>query len=188
MQQRNSGTSIFYTRYVEVFQLDEAFEDWWDSKTKFTPVGRFSAFWSEFLCKQQEGQMGIFIDEIDSTLSLDRSKFSTDDFFAALRSVYNDQADNEELRRIQFCILGVAAPNDLMDDPARTPFNVGRPIVLDNLQLEDCDPLLPGLSGFASSPEKLIRAILDWSGGQPYLTQRICQEISKETAVEDAGF
>ena len=168
------------------FQLDEAFEDWWDSKAKFTPVGRFSSFWSEFLCKQQEGQMGIFIDEIDSTLSLDRSKFSTDDFFAALRSVYNDQADNEELRRIQFCILGVAAPNDLMDDPARTPFNVGRPIILDNLQLEDCDPLLPGLRGLASSPEELIRAILDWSGGQPYLTQRICQELSKETAVEDA--
>ena len=167
------------------FRLEDAFEDWWDTKDKFTPVGRFSAFWKEFLCANTQEELGIFIDEVDSMLSLDKEKFSTDDFFAALRAVYNEQADNIDLRRIHFCILGVAAPDDLMDDPARTPFNVGRAIQLNNLQESDAQPLLYGLERFQASAIDILRRILYWSGGQPYLTQRLCLEVSKESEIRN---
>jgi len=47
----------------------------------------------------------IFIDEIDSVLSLD---FSINDFFALIRACYNHRVDNLEYNRLTFCLLGVA--------------------------------------------------------------------------------
>jgi hypothetical protein len=35
-----------------------------------------------------------------------------------------------ELQRISFVLIGVATPNDLIKDAARTPFNIGRRIEL----------------------------------------------------------
>ena len=65
--------------------------------------------------------MVIFIDEIDSTLSLP----FTDDFYAAIRYVYNARARAPEFQRLSFVLIGVATPSDLISDPKRTPFNIG---------------------------------------------------------------
>ncbi|MEO1808272.1 MAG: AAA-like domain-containing protein, partial [Bacteroidota bacterium] len=176
----------FLSDIANVLDFGDAFEDWWEDKRRFTPVKRFSQFWTELLCTRTKGEIIIFMDEIDSMLSLDKAKFSTDDFFAALRSVYNDQADNQELRRIHFCILGVAAPNDLMDDPARTPFNVGKAIPLGNLQIQDIQPLVEGLEGYQVPAHNILKETLQWSGGQPYLTQKLCEALSKQAEIKDA--
>ena len=63
----------------------------------------------------------IFVDEIDTTLSLPYS----DDYFAAIRALYNGRPVNPELERLTFVLLGVAAPSQLIKDPQRTPFNIG---------------------------------------------------------------
>ena len=175
----------FLFEVSRAFDLDEEFEDWWNGNFRLTPVGRFSFYWENFLCNFAVGQLAIFIDEIDSILSLSRKTFSTDDFFASLRSVYNTQANNEDLHRLHFCILGVAAPNDLMKDTARTPFNIGKAIHLDNLNLVDAYPLLLGLSRFSSDPKEILSNILNWSGGQPYLTQCLCHELSHHKDILD---
>jgi len=36
-------------------------------------------------------------------------------------------------------------------------------------------PLMPGLKEIASEPEALLAQILKWTGGQPFLTQKLCQ-------------
>jgi hypothetical protein len=77
------------------------------------------------------GQIVIFVDEIDSILSL---SFSIDDFFALIRSCYNLRADNPEYNRITFALFGVATPSDLIADKKRTPFNIGR--VLNSTKLQ----------------------------------------------------
>ena len=92
----------FLFQVASSLDQEEEFEDWWDQQIKFTPIARFTRFWKEWLGKQRNQQIAIFIDEVDSMLSLDKEKFSTDDFFAALRSVYNGQADHSELRHLHF--------------------------------------------------------------------------------------
>jgi sarcosine oxidase delta subunit len=49
----------------------------------------------------------VFIDELDAVRSL---PFSTDEFFAAIRECYHRRAEDPELNRLTFCLLGVAAP------------------------------------------------------------------------------
>jgi hypothetical protein len=55
----------------------------------------------------------IFIDEIDSILSLD---FSVDDFFAVIRFCYNQRTVNPDYNQITFAIFGVATASDLIQD------------------------------------------------------------------------
>ncbi|NJN23597.1 MAG: hypothetical protein HC810_03355, partial [Acaryochloridaceae cyanobacterium RL_2_7] len=68
---------------VQGFELRECFDirAWWREHDMLTPVQRFSNFIDEVLLKEVPQRMVIFIDEIDSVLSLD---FPTDDFFAVI--------------------------------------------------------------------------------------------------------
>jgi AAA-like domain len=142
---------------------------WWQEREMISPVQRFSEFVEVVLPKFMDQQITIFIDEIDSTLSLD---FDTDDFFAAVRAC-------SEFPHINFALLGVATPADLIKDGRRSPFNIGQAIELRGFQADEVQPLIYGLQEQAMRPEVVMAAILDWTGGQPFLTQKLCRLIQE---------
>lgn len=41
----------------------------------------------------------------------------------------------------------------------------------------EVEPLSRGLKGKVDDPEMVLKAVLDWTGGQPFLTQKVCQLI-----------
>jgi WD40 repeat protein len=118
----------------------------------------------------------IFIDEIDSILSLD---FPIDDFFAWIRFCYNQRAINPEYNRLTFAIFGVATPSDLMADKNRTPFNIGKAIELHGFQLDEAQLLARGLECKVTDPKAILREILAWTDGQPFLTQKLCNLVQQ---------
>jgi hypothetical protein len=71
----------------------------------------------------------------------------------------------------------VATPSDLIQDKKRTPFNLGRAIELTGFQLHEAQPLAKGLALKVSNPQAVLEAVLDWTGGQPFLTQKLCNFI-----------
>jgi WD40 repeat protein len=119
----------------------------------------------------------IFIDEIDSVLSL---SFRVDDFFALIRSCYNQRAENAAHERLTFVLLGVATPSDLVQDIQQAPFNIGRAIALEGLEFEKSGILAEGLVEKAENSQQLLREILQWTGGQPFLTQKLCQIVQNQ--------
>ena len=121
----------------------------------------------------------IFLDEIDSLLHL---PFSVDDFFAWIRSCYNQRALKTPYRQLTFALFGVTTPSDLIQDPQRTPFNLGKQILLEGLKLAEATPLLEGLQHLPTVPwsaETLLDEILKWTAGQPLLTQKLCWLVSQ---------
>ncbi len=118
----------------------------------------------------------IFVDEIDSVLS-NSLKGKLDDFFALIRSCSNQGASQPEFKRITFVLLGVATISDLIADPKITSFNIGTAIELNGFHLEEAEPLLPGLEGKVSNPQAVLQEVLNWTGGQPFLTQKLCDLI-----------
>ncbi|MEO1401407.1 MAG: AAA-like domain-containing protein [Cyanobacteria bacterium J06635_1] len=149
---------------------------WWQAHDFLSPVQQLGELIQEGLLTTIQGNIVIFIDEIDSVLGLD---FSTDDFFSWIRSCYNNRADDAAYRRLTFCLLGVATPADLIADKKRTPFNIGRAIALNGFEFDQAQgPLQPGLAQAAiAEPETVLREILAWTGGQPFLTQKLCQLV-----------
>jgi hypothetical protein len=160
---------------------------WWQDRVDLSPVQRLSQFIEEILLVEIGGQSNplpknivIFIDEIDSVLGLN---FPTNDFFALIRSCYNQRSINPEYRRLTFAFFGVATPNELISDRQRTPFNIGRIIQLEGFKQHEAQPLLQGLTDKADNPQKVLKEVLAWTNGQPFLTQKLCQLIRNATSV-----
>jgi len=171
----------FLHKVAKGLKLRTQLNTWWKQKMDFTPVVRLIDFFEEVVLSEIYNNVVIFVDEIDSLLSLDRSEFSTDDFFAAIRQTFNMRVDNKELNRLNFVILGVATPKDLMSDSTRTPFNIGIPIQLNNFTYEAARPLLIGFEHLPIDKVKLLDEIMKWTNGQPYLSQKLCKSIAEET-------
>ncbi|MFB2934495.1 AAA-like domain-containing protein [Aerosakkonemataceae cyanobacterium BLCC-F154] len=150
-------------------------KQWWESQESFSDSQKLSLFIEEILLQQiPDRNLYIFIDEIDSILSLN---FPIDDFFALIRYCYNQRAENPEYDRLTWALFGVATPSDLIRDKNRTPFNIGRAIDLQGFQWHEVKPLIQGLVDKVNHPEAIVKEILTWTGGQPFLTQKICNLV-----------
>jgi DNA-binding response OmpR family regulator len=161
---------------VSSFQLKFNLRAWWrgnDSvlRAELSPVSRLSEFLEQVLLVEIQQNIVIFIDEIDSVLSLE---FPIEDFFCLIRVCYNRRAENPAYKRLTFAMFGVAMPTALMTDTNRTPFNIGRAINLVGFAPDEVTSLVSGLAGIVSHPETVLQQILYWTGGQPFLTQKLC--------------
>ncbi|MBD2041144.1 AAA-like domain-containing protein [Microcoleus sp. FACHB-672] len=149
--------------------------EWWRERDLLSPAQRFSEFIEQVVLTQFSQNIVIFVDGVDSILSLD---FRVDDFFAAIRVCYNYRADHPAYNRLTFAFLGVATPSELIQDKNRTPFNIGRAIQLTGFQMPESLPLVQGLTPKANNPQAVFQEILNWTGGQPFLTQKLCQLVT----------
>jgi hypothetical protein len=155
------------------------FQTWWKSEEDISLLQRLSRFISDVLLKELGNEkIVIFIDEIDSILSL---PFSVDDFFALIRFCYNQRSIDADYQRICFAIFGVATPADLIQDRKRTPFNLGTAIAINGFTLAEAQPLTKGLAIQADNAQAVLREVLNWTNGQPFLTQKLCQLVIRSS-------
>ncbi|WOB44373.1 hypothetical protein HNI00_15395 [Thermoleptolyngbya oregonensis NK1-22] len=160
-------------RLLRSFQLAKQvpLRQWLAERQDLSPVNRLGEFLTETLPALVSPPIVIFVDEIDSILSL---SFNTDDFFALLRACH-------DAGQLTFALLGVTTPSDLIADKTRTPLNIGRAIALTGFHLDEAEPLLMGLEGKVDHPRAVLREILAWTGGQPFLTQKVCQLVAQHS-------
>jgi len=159
---------------------------WWNERLDISPIQRLSQFIEEIVLHQvgtdddtTPKNLIIFLDEIDSVLGLN---FSVNDFFALIRSCYNQRSLNPNYQRLTFALLGVATPSDLITDYQRTPFNIGQAIQLHGFLLHEAQPLLQGLTQKLSNPQVVLKEVLAWTSGQPFLTQKLCRLIRSSSS------
>ena len=157
------------------FQLGCDVRKWWEARPEPTANQKLLTFFQEQMIARSGERFIVFLDEIDSTIELPY----TDDFFVAIRSLYNDRAADPELQRLTFCLVGVFTPNELVKDHRTTAYNIGRSFELEDFDFarDNLDPLANILSSDLSRGKELLRAILAWTGGQPYLTVSACQKV-----------
>lgn len=148
-------------------------KSWWNEHQDLSPVQCLSRFIEDIILERVKNEkIFVFVDEIDSILSLN---FPVDDFFALIRSCYNQRSINQKYRRLTFALFGVATPSDLISDPKKTPFNIGQAIQLNGFQVHEAQPLLYGLTDKVSNPQVVLKELLAWTNGQPFLTQKLCK-------------
>ena len=148
--------------------------EWWARQPDHSFAHKFTRYLREVALKECAERLVVFVDEIDTTLRLD----FTDDFFAAIRFLYQQRAAEPELRRLSFVLIGVATPGDLIKDPTRTPFNVGYRIELTDFTLDEAAPLADHLAVPEALRRELIGWILSWTNGHPYLTLRAIRSLA----------
>jgi len=158
---------------------------WWQEHSDRSLVARLRQLIKDILIIYRPNQsLCIFIDEIDSVLSLN---FPIDDFFALIRFLYNQRAENPVYQRLTFALFGVATPSDLIQDLTCTPFNIGKAIELRGFQLQEAIPLAQGFEGLFNNPTAILAEILRWTGGQPFLTQKVCRLVIEKASNGEWG-
>ncbi|MEG3861764.1 AAA-like domain-containing protein [Microcoleus sp. herbarium12] len=166
---------------VRVFKLSGTFDlkTWRKEQAELSAIQQLSLFIEDvLLVKVASPRVCIFLEEIDNVKSLN---FSTDDLFALIRACYEQRSHNPIYNRLTFCLLGVATPCDLIVDKQITPFNIGRSIDLTGFKLAEAkSPLTQGLVGKVEKPTAVLQEILDWTGGQPFLTQKLCKLVAEK--------
>ncbi len=166
----------FIQELISGFGLKVNRRQWLGDRADISPLQSLGDFIETVLLKQIEQPIVIFIDEIDSVLSLN---FSTDEFFALLRNCYDKRASYPDYQRLSFAMIGVATPSELIQDERSTPFNIGRAIEVQGFKPSESEVLADGLVGKVKDPQQAIQEILNWTGGQPFLTQKLCCLISQ---------
>lgn len=168
----------WYNAFVEIISdnLNLNLPDWWNNDNSLPSLTQLRRFFEKFLLVSVKRDIVIFIDEIDTILSLD---FKVDDFFAFIRYCYNKRdSSHSDYRRLTFALFGVATPSDLIQEKRITPFNIGYAVELTGIRLEEArGKLSRGLAHKVDDPEHVLEEILEWTGGQPFLTQKLCDLV-----------
>ena len=172
---------------AEQLGLEDEMEAFWEAHANLGPLRRFMAALQTVALPAQPNSLVIFVDEIDAVRQL---PFKADEFFAAIRECYNQRTQNKDLERLTFCLIGVASPSDLIEDTRMTPFNIGKRIDLTDFTEEEVAFFAGALSGQAGGAKSstttgnlaLIRRVLYWTGGHPYLTQRLCKALAENVS------
>ncbi|MEL6224179.1 MAG: CHASE2 domain-containing protein [Cyanobacteria bacterium J06627_8] len=159
-------------------------QQWLKAHNDLSPVQCLGRFVETVVLEQVTQPLVIFFDEIDSVLGLE---FPTDNFFGLIRSWYERRATQPIYQRLSVVMLGVATPSALMKNEQSTPFNIGQAIDLKGFQSDEAKPLALGLAPYADKPELVLRNILDWTGGQPFLTQKLCWLVTQQKELITTG-
>ncbi|MDZ8028189.1 MAG: AAA-like domain-containing protein [Nostoc sp. DedQUE11] len=176
--------STIISQLVADFKINIQEEEWWNKKrTNF--MFRLIDFIEEFLLENVNQNIIIFVEEIDRIIKVEFK----DEFFNFLRTCYNKRDNNDKYKRLTFALLGVATPFDLIADNITTAFNFGQEIELTGFKIDETEPLQDGfkeLQEKISDPKAVLEEVLFWTGGQPYLTQKVCQIIlSKYSGIQN---
>lgn len=153
--------------------LSNKLSSFWASNTDLAPATKFSNFLiQEVLARLQPKKLIIFIDEIQNLIA-----WNLQNPFLGLIRYLADAQGTPALDNLLFVLLGIAKPSDLITG-STIALNLGTFIELDGLD-GDCEPLKEGLQKVTEDPTQIIKRILYWTKGQPFLTQVLCYLVVK---------
>lgn len=169
-------------RVLRELRLKLDLQGWWQEKSALAGPQRLGEFFVDVVLAHSSVPVTVFIDEIERTLALPFAQ----DLFATIRACYARRASVPELARLNFVVLGVASPAALCPDTSVSPFLDGLAIEPDDFTLEQSLSLAPGFGGDSEAARAALERIHAWTGGQPYLTQRIARGVARKGGrVED---
>jgi hypothetical protein len=178
--------TIIKPENLNIMTSDELHEWWKGFGDDIAPLQRHINFLEEYVLKQLDRRVVIFIDEADRLFSFSEPA-NTDAFLAFIRSCSEKREPEDDYNpynRLTYCIVGTTSPNNFIRDPKSTPFNIGQAITLEPFKLDEVQPLITmlgeKLQTSESASKELMREIIHWTGGQPFLTQKLCHLIVKE--------
>lgn len=168
----------FFQRYAEQHP---------DERPETSPVGRLEAFLRELVLAEGSAPVTLFFDDLDAL-----SHPCAEALCTALHTLYAAPSPAPGLSRLSVCITSTADPNDLsVPLPPRT-----ERIALPPFSRAELSAFAPALAPLLRQvPEAessrveaaLLDALHGWTGGQPYLTQHLCQQLVARAAQSGAS-
>jgi tetratricopeptide (TPR) repeat protein len=149
---------------------------WWAEQAPLDVTQRFINFLRDVVLAEATGPVAISLDGITSTLT---SAFLSS-LLATIGTIYEARATDAIYNRLNFILLGVVTPTDLIKDANRFSLPVAQKIELHDFSREEAQVLQQGLQAVgAAQGEAVFERIFYWSKGHPYLTQKLCSTVTR---------
>jgi WD40 repeat protein len=186
---RDAGTdagrwyySVAY-RLLRQLRIKVDLQTWWQDKSILSNRQRLVEFYAEIILRNVHERIVVFVDEIQCIEELEFA----DQLLASIRAAHNARATDPEFSRLTFVLLGECDPLSLIDEPELSPFNITQPVALGDFVRSDLDLFATELN---LPPEKAVAAldrIYFWTGGQPYLSQKLARAVSRDEMEGDVA-
>lgn len=162
-------------RYFPNLEENFDWQKWRENREKLSANKRFKEFIETVLLKQINENITIILDEFDCIFfNLDSSMIR--DFLSVLKYFYERKAIDNDYSRLNFVLSGVY----LLRNQTLSPIaNIAQEIKLKEFTYEEALPLAGGLAEKMDNPQELLKYILEWTGGQPFLTQKLCSLVKE---------
>ena len=155
-------------------QLEVNCLSWWLERKTLEPRERLIEFIDQVVLTEIEKNIVIFIDEVDC---LQISDLSLEVFLTLIQSFQQKRENNPAYKRLTFVLLGVVNVSDF-------PHTIiGNSIELGGLEFSAALPLAEGFLEKVDRAQEVLKEIIYWTEGQPFLTQKLCQLVLKSSTI-----
>lgn len=180
-----AGRFYYSVAYRILRQLRIRFDlqTWWQDKAMFSNRQRLHEFYSDVVLRQTSQPVVILIDEVQCVETLP----FTDQLLTSVRSSYEARTTDPEFTRLTFALCGEGDPSTLVAAAELSPFHVTQSIPLRNFSREELTAYRTELNLSSDEASAALDRIYDWTGGQPYLTQKLCRAVARETPAGDVA-
>lgn len=136
--------------------------------------------WGEALVKAVEATPGktfvIMLDQVEATPETIGTRF-----FPQVREMFVNRWYQVTLKRIVFVLAGRFVPDDLIQDPAISPFRVAVSVTMDDADAAG----VAGLVELLANARRRIAhdvpsRVFEWTDGDVYLTHRLCAMLAED--------
>lgn len=167
----------FHRRFCGVLtdrlEKEDHVEQYWERYKSLSIADRCTKYMQYLLQSLEPQPLVLAMDEVDRLIDTDfRSSF-----FGMLRSWHSERATDERFERLDLVIVTSLEPNQLIDDPHQSPFNVSG-----EARLSDFSPFeirkLSMLYGIKATSYQLEH-LFGFIGGHPYLWQLSLHRVAK---------
>ena len=167
--------SVAY-RLLRQLRIRIDLQRWWQDKSILSNCQRLVEFYSEIILRNVHERVVVFVDEVQCIGDLEFA----DQLLASIRAAHNSRATDPDFSRLTFVLLGECDPLSLLDEPELSPFNVTQPVSLDDFSRADLNLFATELNLPAEDSTAALDRIYFWTGGQPYLSQKLARSVSRE--------
>jgi hypothetical protein len=173
--------SIAY-RLLRQLRLKIDLQAWWQDKSFLSNRQRLVEFYVEIILHNVSGRVVIFIDEIQCIEDLPFAG----QLLASIRAAHNARITEPEFARLSFVLIGECDPTSLIKDAKLSPFAVTRPIHLSDFTRDDLNLFANELNLSDTDAKAALDRIYHWTGGQPYLSQKLARSVARESAAHES--
>ncbi|MDH3976969.1 MAG: AAA-like domain-containing protein, partial [Gammaproteobacteria bacterium] len=165
----------FAYRIVRELRIRSDMQSWWQERSGLTIMQRLREFFLEVVLHDTDEPVVIFIDGMEAALG---QEFA-DQLLAAIRACYDTRATEPAYQRLTFALLGSVAVGQRIPRGHDSPFDISQPVKLNDFEPDEVRRLAAGLHLDSLVTEQIAEAVWDWTGGQPYLCQKIYRALAR---------
>ena len=167
-------------RIARDLRLKVDLQAWWRAKENLPNPERLVEFFWEVVLANTTAPVAVFFDDLETLVGLPYGS----EFLNSLRACHDRRATEPDFLRLTFVLLGVATTGQIQPDPSSGLFQVSNAIQLDDFELAQIAHFAAHLGADAGLQRSLLDSVLEWTGGQPYLTQKLCRSVARSRGKE----